>query len=223
MKKTVFKTVLKVTLLTGLFALGACASAVPPVEVKRANVEFRDMVHVAPFEGRNHTLTHEESDKLEAFLASFNPLATQRVLLEGDGRQKGMDSHLYHIKQRLVRMGVPRHAIVVDSKKRSPHHDVTITVNYAVAVAPEGCPDWSRVSEYNQNNHLMSNHGCAYQSSMTQQIANPADMVRGRGDFTPDAMRSSVGIEMYRTNEDFPGFSEDTADSEVSTTTSTSQ
>ncbi|SFG18646.1 pilus assembly protein CpaD [Novosphingobium sp. CF614] len=65
-----------------------------------------------------------------------------------------------------------------------------------------GCPDWSAKSDFNPNNGLSSNYGCATNSNLAAMIANPEDLLRG-ADTTGSTvtMSSSKAIEAYRKAE----------------------
>ncbi|WP_443486821.1 CpaD family pilus assembly protein [Novosphingobium aerophilum] len=62
-----------------------------------------------------------------------------------------------------------------------------------------GCPDWSAKSDFNPNNGLTSNYGCATNSNLAAMIANPEDLLHGAqttGQTT--VMSASKAIDAYR-------------------------
>lgn len=62
-----------------------------------------------------------------------------------------------------------------------------------------GCPNWSRRSEPDFNNRSMSNYGCAYNSNLAAQIANPEDLLHGQeGSAVADATTGSKAVILYR-------------------------
>lgn len=65
-----------------------------------------------------------------------------------------------------------------------------------------GCPDWSVKSDFNPNNGLSSNFGCAVNSNLAAMVANPEDLLRG-ADSTGSTvvMSSNKAIEAYRKAE----------------------
>ena len=65
-----------------------------------------------------------------------------------------------------------------------------------------GCPNWSSNSDFNPNNGLSSNYGCAVNSNLAAMVANPEDLLRG-ADTTGRTvvMSSSKAIETYRKAE----------------------
>jgi pilus assembly protein CpaD len=76
---------------------------------------------------------------------------------------------------------------------------VRVIVSRNTASVP-GCPDWSAVSSPNFNNENMSNYGCAVNSAMAAQIANPEDLVHGQaGVGVADARTATKPVNVYRT------------------------
>lgn len=65
-----------------------------------------------------------------------------------------------------------------------------------------GCPDWSARSDFNPNNGLTSNYGCATNANLAAMVANPEDLVHGAestGETT--VMTASKAIDAYRKAE----------------------
>lgn len=60
------------------------------------------------------------------------------------------------------------------------------------------CPDWTYAHMANYRNTVLSNYGCAHANNFSKMVADPNDLIAGKGDSTPDAMRSSGIIEAYR-------------------------
>lgn len=75
---------------------------------------------------------------------------------------------------------------------------VRVVVSRRRASVP-GCPDWSKPSQPNFNNEMMSNFGCGVNSNLAAQVANPEDLLRGRpGAAAEDAETAAKAIVMYR-------------------------
>ena len=75
---------------------------------------------------------------------------------------------------------------------------VRVVVARRRAVVPN-CPNWRVASQPDWDNKTMSNYGCAVNSNLAAEIANPEDLVHGReGDTVTDAMTASRAIDMYR-------------------------
>lgn len=75
---------------------------------------------------------------------------------------------------------------------------VRVVVSRRRAVVP-GCPDWSQPSQPNFNNRNMSNFGCGVNSNLALQIANPEDLIHGRGgSAASDGVAGAKAVQMYR-------------------------
>lgn len=79
-----------------------------------------------------------------------------------------------------------------------PAGTARVVITRTKATVP-GCPDWTSNSDFNPNNGLSSNYGCATNSNLAAMIANPEDLIRGAD--TPGStvvMSSSKAIDVYR-------------------------
>ncbi|MCJ2182328.1 CpaD family pilus assembly protein [Novosphingobium sp. 1949] len=78
---------------------------------------------------------------------------------------------------------------------------VRVILSRSQASVPS-CPNWDTRSDFNPNNGLSSNYGCATNSNLAAMIANPDDLISGQqgsGDTT--VMTSTKAIEAYRKAE----------------------
>lgn len=74
-----------------------------------------------------------------------------------------------------------------------------VVVSRSKAVV-RGCPDWGKQSDFNPNNGLSRNFGCATNSNLAAMVANPEDLVRGDdSDSNTEIMTSNKAINAYRT------------------------
>lgn len=103
----------------------------------------------------------------------------------------------------LEKQGVPRGRIL-----SSPYHVTSaedaapIRIAFLAITASTGkCGRWpdDLVGNTSENKHW-ANFGCASQSNLAAQIANPGDLIAPRGMSAIDAERRSVVIESYREN-----------------------
>ena len=75
---------------------------------------------------------------------------------------------------------------------------VRIVVSRTRASVP-GCPDWHEASQPNYNNRSGSNYGCATNSNLAAMIANPEDLVHGRGGSDiGDTRTATKAVDAYR-------------------------
>jgi len=78
-----------------------------------------------------------------------------------------------------------------------PPGAVRVVVSRTRADVP-GCPNWSRPSNPNFNNELMSNHGCSVNGALAAMVANPGDLVSGREAVGLDSATGTRAIQSYR-------------------------
>ena len=75
---------------------------------------------------------------------------------------------------------------------------VRVVVSRNAASVPN-CPDWKAPSAPNFNNETMSNYGCAINSAFAAQVANPVDLIHGRGgSAASDGVTGAKAVQMYR-------------------------
>jgi pilus assembly protein CpaD len=70
---------------------------------------------------------------------------------------------------------------------------------YLVTLPP--CPDWSRQSGTDFSNLPHSNFGCATQTNLGLMVAEPRDLLHGRGLAPADGVHQAEGIVRYRTGK----------------------
>ncbi len=73
-----------------------------------------------------------------------------------------------------------------------------VIVSRSKAEVP-GCPDWSRASQPEFGANTMSNYGCATNANLAAMVANPEDLIIGRGSSVADAQTAGKAIKSYRT------------------------
>lgn len=66
---------------------------------------------------------------------------------------------------------------------------------------PHPCPDWSQTQTENYRNEMHSDFGCSVNTNNALQIANPNDLVHGRGSAGPDTEITIHTVEQYRAGE----------------------
>ena len=71
----------------------------------------------------------------------------------------------------------------------------------AISASTEACGKWEDdMLAGNWDNKQYANFGCATQSNLANQIANPLDRVRPRGQMPVDAGRRATAIGNYQDN-----------------------
>jgi len=87
--------------------------------------------------------------------------------------------------------------------KTMPVGQVVVDVGRYVVTTPP-CPDWSRVSGPEFTNMPSSNFGCATTTNLGLMVADPGDLVAGRGHGAFDGGPASLAIQRYRTDKVTP-------------------
>ena len=94
----------------------------------------------------------------------------------------------------LVSQGAPVTAGAI------PPGAVRVVVSRTRASVPN-CPNWSRPSNPNFDNELMSNYGCAVNGNLAAMVANPADLVSGREAGIGDQYTGTRAIQSLRSQK----------------------
>ena len=74
---------------------------------------------------------------------------------------------------------------------------VRVIVSRTRAEVP-GCPNWSQPSQPNYNNQTMSNFGCAVNSNLAMQVANPEDLLNGRESGLGSTAAGTKAVMLYK-------------------------
>ncbi len=72
------------------------------------------------------------------------------------------------------------------------------------SVAPEECGSWTRSSEFDLDNHISANFGCATQHNIDVMAANPADLYHPRPSMGRSANRSFDVVSAYWAGDAIP-------------------
>lgn len=120
------------------------------------------------------------------------------------GDRISVDTQSYGPQARhAVAAVVARYGLLLDgtapvTQGEVPAGSVRVIVSRMNANVP-GCPDWTRPSNPNFDGHSMSNYGCATNSNFASMIADPRDLISGRGGETSvDGRIATKAIGTYR-------------------------
>lgn len=79
-----------------------------------------------------------------------------------------------------------------------PAGSARVVVTRTTASVPS-CPNWSSKNDFNPNNALSSNYGCATNTNLAAMVANPEDLLHGAESAGATVVMSSTkAIESYR-------------------------
>ena len=188
-------TLLILALSTALAGCATTAGDLPDRGVASVNVPVvtvADYVFDAAAPGGS--LAPGEAERLNAWFTTLGIGYGDRIYVDG-GDAYGARQQVAAIAGNygmLVQAGAPVTAGMVQPGS------VRVVVARRRASVP-GCPNWSRPSEPDFNNRSMSNYGCAYNTNLAAQVANPEDLLHGQeGSAVADAMTGSKAVILYR-------------------------
>lgn len=192
----------------------------PPSETKRNTVEQHTATHDVFFHGGSNDLPETESEALRRIFASISPLSVRQVMIEYAPGQGGLQEKQRKMTRQLRAIGFTTDQIAYAAGSEVRRDQMRLLVSYAIARPPAGCPDWSESAVSNYDNTMFSNYSCATMTNLGHMVANPNDLLHGRGKATVDAGRSAKAIKDWR--EGTSGGSTAATTSSTSSTATTS-
>jgi pilus assembly protein CpaD len=156
-------------------------------------------------------LDERQQDDLMAFVAEYRlhgqGMLTASVPAGPVGRTSGRRSSIHAI---LAQAGIPSSQLAVTSYSvQDPRLAAPIRLSFQrlQAKVASRCGLWPQdlgVSDFkaSTNNEPYWNLGCAMQSNVAAQAADPRDFVRARAEGRPDTIRRAANIEKLRQGED---------------------
>ena len=163
-------------------------------------VEWVLIDHDVRFASGSGSLRAGERDRLVAFLGrhdvDYNDdlyvevggLATDRV---GRARRAAIEQVLRREHYQLADAPAPGTGMAPTPGS------VTLTIGRYVVVPPN-CPDWRKPSNFDPNNTVSSNYGCATEANLGLMIADPRDLVVGRSIGPGEGGGSAASVARYR-------------------------
>lgn len=179
-------------------------AVMPPMPV----AERIDRTHPIRFSPALATLSPAEAIRLQTFLGGLPPDrdADLRVIAQApNARRLALAARRAEAVAAAIRAaGFDRVRVVppaLDGTAASERGEAVEVVASAYAVRLPACPDWSRDPAFDPYNLPLANLGCATAVNLGLMIADPADLIRGRGPGPADGEREAEAIERYRTGK----------------------
>lgn len=135
-----------------------------------------------------------EQERLDGWFRSIGLAYGDRVMLDGPAGAAGND-----VAELLARRGMILTGAAPITQGQLPEGAVRVVVSRATASVP-GCPDWSRPASPDFVGSTMSNYGCASNAALAAMVADPIDLVQGRGGGPTDPVLATRAIDAYRAN-----------------------
>jgi pilus assembly protein CpaD len=182
-------------------ALAACTpypkASWTPVEAPVENqVRWTESSHVVRFAPGEADISPGERTRLDAFLSLARPEYTDRVFVLGD--DGALETRrATSVRDALIERRIAGRQIMSGVAADDGPNALTIVVGRYVVIPPS-CPNWSKPSSGDANNRTSSNFGCATATNLGAMVADPGDLVAGKGLGPGDGTVSAGAVQRYR-------------------------
>lgn len=163
-------------------------------------VETRIKSYTVRFASNSDRLTADSIDELDEALAEASPQATKTVTVYIARAQLANSARQQHLTKLLRSMGYQKKQIRFEPAAEISGKEARIEATYTAVVSPH-CPDWrvSPVTNYSNTAH-QANFGCATTVNLGLMVADPQDLVKGKGESAndSDAVTSGAAVNAYK-------------------------
>ncbi len=181
-------------------------SAIPDDYRTRHPIMLSEVEHTldVPIASGDRKLTLSVQDSIAGFAADYLSASTgtiQVMMPHGSPNSGAASAMRKQIRQVLTTRGVPSNRIIETSYQAEPNSNAApVRISYvAITAMTNPCGEWPDDLQNNTfSNKNYHNFGCATQSNLAAQIANPMDLVTPRDMAPIDATRRSNVIGLYR-------------------------
>jgi len=194
MEKKAMRASYRTLALVATLALGACGPVNRGLEsANQPVVQRTDYV----FDVASGGLSSYDERRLIDWFDALNLGYGDRVSIDS---HSGGDSARAGIAAVVARYGLLLSDTAPVTQGSDQLSGVRVVVSRSTATVPN-CPNWSRASQPEFASSGMSNFGCATNSNLASMIADPADLVQGRGTGANDPIVITRAIKAYREKE----------------------
>ena len=197
-------------------ALTSCAGRVHHIDVGAVPDDYRtrhpiiiseqDQTLDLPVGKYSHRITAGVGDTIKGFAQNYlSSNAGHMTIMRpaGSGNAHAAKSYAQNVLKKLSQYGVSSNQVTIVPYEAHTYGDqAPIRLVYsAISASTEQCGKWEEdMLANNWDNKQYANFGCATQSNIANQISNPLDLVRPRGQLPVDAGRRATAIGNYQTN-----------------------
>lgn len=185
-------------------------SAVPDDYRTRHPIMLSEVEHTldVPIASGDRSLTVGVQDSIAGFAADYLSASTGTIQImvphgsPNSGAASAMRKQIRHV---LTTRGVAANRIIETSYQAEANSNAApVRLSYvAITAMTNPCGEWPEDLQSNTfSNKNYHNFGCATQSNLAAQIANPMDLVTPRDMAPIDATRRSTVIGLYRRGAD---------------------
>ncbi|MGL4728591.1 MAG: CpaD family pilus assembly protein [Bosea sp. (in: a-proteobacteria)] len=214
-------SIARTVLVAGVIAAGLAACEKKeltlqtyPTDVReRHPIVLRDGVKTLDVFATRGGLDDRQLGDVHAFAADYQRSGRGAIVAEvpsGPGRDHAAQAGLASVRNALSKGGVSAGALRVGSyQAHDPTMAAPIRLSFAglKAEVPHECGQWPHDLGSSQfrnglENRAYWNFGCAYQSNLAAQVADPVDLVRGRPEGRIDTAKRMYSIDQLRKGKD---------------------
>lgn len=197
-------------------ALTSCAGRIHHIDVGAVPDDYRtrhpiviseqDKTLDLPVSQHSLRLTPAVGDTIQGFAQGYLASNAEYMTImrpAGSGNAHAAQTYAQKVLKKLAQYGVSTKQVTIVPYEAHTYGDqAPIRLVYsAISASTEACGKWEDdMLANNWDNKQYANFGCATQSNLANQIANPLDLVRPRGEMPVDAARRSTAIGNYQTN-----------------------
>ncbi len=156
-----------------------------------------------PVAAGDTALTRGQSEVIAGFVSEYSRSSSgiiQIVAPRGSANEGAAAAAASSVRKLMVKMGVPSQKILHASFPAEFGESAPLRLSYVAIAAKAGpCGEWPADMTLNTlGNKNYHNFGCASQSNLAAQIANPNDLLGPRRMTPPDGAQRGEVIERYR-------------------------
>jgi pilus assembly protein CpaD len=146
------------------------------------------------FSAADAGLLPDDAARFEAFVADYASRGSGSISVSAP---QGSDATaiIRYFGNRLFEMGVPRSRILVGTHEGADPRVEIGFIAYAASTKP--CGNWSKNLGFTSANAPSPNFGCAVQTNIAAQVADPRDLIELRPSDPIDANRRATVIGNY--------------------------
>lgn len=199
---TTFKNALRTASVAAVLLAGSCAAPINDGNGLSSDPAANHPIMVEPhftsiklsFSASQAGLLPDDAEKLDAFVADYLSRGSGSISVSAPAGQESTAAISY-FGTRLFEMGVPRSRILVGTHEGA---DARIEIGFiAYQARTNPCGDWSRNLADTAANQTPANLGCAIQTNIAAQVADPRDLIEMRPTDPSDATRRAVVLDNY--------------------------
>ncbi|MET0747017.1 MAG: CpaD family pilus assembly protein [Rhizobium sp.] len=157
-----------------------------------------------PVSASDRRLTQGTRDTIRGFVQDYRAHATGTVEIlapQGASNSRAISELRHQIRQEMVASGIPSKRIADSFYPAGGAGDeAPIRLHFmATTAVTNACGQWPEdLADKSFGNQNYYNFGCATQSNLAAQVANPTDLVAPRGQTPIDAEQRGTVIDNYR-------------------------